>query len=91
MVSSCPPPSPLRQTFSPGYSFAPPQAEQLAKISLLDTTTTECVPFHDSEQLLGKSKEFNNQDIKVYGKRAFKSYSCHVTRKNASKMQAGAA
>ena len=39
--------------------------------------------FPDSESWLGKSKEFNNQRMKV--KRAFKNYSFSVTKKNNRK------
>ena len=73
-----PPPNPTSGKFSSKEShLAPYQAHQLPKhLSFRHINNIPSIYlFLDSEQQLGKSKEFNNQGMKVQVKRAFKRYS----------------
>ena len=57
----------------------------LAKTIILPRERVGCVYFFDSELHLGRSKEFNNEGIKVQVNRTFKSYSFSSLKKRENK------
>ena len=71
------------QSHQPSYFFS--QAEQLPKLSPSRHNSLSMYLFLDSEPWLGKSKELNNQGMKIHSKELYKSF-FFVTQKKVDRL-----
>ena len=91
--SLTPPPQQTPPDKSIAHLHPHSQAEQLPNLSLHNLSgyinnSLSVYLFLDTKSQLGKSKEFNNQGMKVQVKKAFKSYSFFGTKKTIKNRQA---